>query len=190
MTRKEYIISYFWVSTYPTSLNGFMCEYKHSWVYDTYITDRGGITVRVQNIKIKHTIFFTDISQRVLNYGLCVAMMLLGYQILDIRYTGDFDFQKGFEFNGFTVYFYFWRDSNCPPISSLKTIPSGAFKPLQSLEMLVLDNNLLSTLTLTALDGLSNLQVAYFPGIHKNRKKKKKNQRLSFIFFKHIVYGS
>lgn len=168
MIRKEYIISYFWVSTYPTSLNGFMCEYKHSWVYDTYITDRGGITVRVQNIKIKHTIFYWYITESVELWFMCRDDVA---GVSDIRYTGDFDFQKGFEFNGFTVYFYFWRDSNCPPISSLKTIPSGAFKPLQSLEMLVLDNNLLSTLTLTALDGLSNLQVACFSGIHKNKRK-------------------
>lgn len=43
--------------------------------------------------------------------------------------------------------------------SSLKTIPAGAFRPLRSLEMLVLDNNLLSTLSTSALDGLDNLQV-------------------------------
>lgn len=45
------------------------------------------------------------------------------------------------------------------PTSSLKNIPAGAFRPLTSLEMLVLDNNLLSTLSRSALDGLGSLQV-------------------------------
>lgn len=43
--------------------------------------------------------------------------------------------------------------------SSLRTIPAGAFRPLVSLEMLVLDNNFLSTLSLSTLEGLRNLQV-------------------------------
>lgn len=47
---------------------------------------------------------------------------------------------------------------------SLKTIPAGAFRPLRSLEMLVLDNNLLSTLSLSAVDGLGNLQVPHCLG--------------------------
>lgn len=42
---------------------------------------------------------------------------------------------------------------------SLKTVPAGVFKPLRSLEMLVLDNNLLTTLSPTVLDGLTNLKV-------------------------------
>lgn len=42
---------------------------------------------------------------------------------------------------------------------SLRIIPSGVFRPLSSLEMLVLDNNFLSTLNLSAVDGLGNLQV-------------------------------
>lgn len=43
--------------------------------------------------------------------------------------------------------------------SSLRTIPAWAFRPLVSLEMLVLDNNFLSTLSSSTLDGLRNLQV-------------------------------
>lgn len=42
---------------------------------------------------------------------------------------------------------------------SLRIIPSGVFRPLSSLEMLVLDNNFLSTLSLSGVDGLGNLQV-------------------------------
>lgn len=42
---------------------------------------------------------------------------------------------------------------------SLRTIPAGAFRSLVSLEMLVLDNNFLSTLSLSTLAGLGNLQV-------------------------------
>lgn len=42
---------------------------------------------------------------------------------------------------------------------SLRIIPSGVFRPLGSLEMLVLDNNFLSTLSLSGVDGLGNLQV-------------------------------
>ncbi|CAG5950255.1 unnamed protein product [Menidia menidia] len=43
----------------------------------------------------------------------------------------------------------------------MKTVPSGAFRPLRSLEMLVLDNNFLSSMSQSALDGLRNLQELY-----------------------------
>lgn len=56
------------------------------------------------------------------------------------------------------------NEGNLSLHSSLKTIPAGAFRPLRSLEMLVLDNNLLSTLSLSAVDGLGNLQVPHYLG--------------------------
>jgi len=44
-------------------------------------------------------------------------------------------------------------------LSSLKRLPPGVFRSLSSLEMLVLDTNLLSSLSSSALQGLSQLQV-------------------------------
>uniref|UniRef100_A0A672G9S5 LRRNT domain-containing protein n=1 Tax=Salarias fasciatus TaxID=181472 RepID=A0A672G9S5_SALFA len=47
-------------------------------------------------------------------------------------------------------------------LGDLKTLPAGVFRPLRSLEMLVLDNNFLSTLTASALEALRRaLQELY-----------------------------